>query len=165
VTRRRLAVVAAAAAALAGFLLVFLTAPRLTVLNEGFRLEYGWVAITGAALAAIGAIALAALLPAVPARGMCAFLAVIAVVLGVQRGAWQIGADRAALSARTLTDTSRIAWPEVRQVHSDPDALQVTGFGDATIRIGISGLRPHDRATLERTISRRVQESAPSATR
>jgi hypothetical protein len=76
-----------------------------------------------------------------------------------------VGADASALSARTLTETSRIAWPEVRQVHSDTEALQVTGFGDARIRIGISDLRAHDRATLERTISRRVQESAPSAAR
>lgn len=162
---RRVATIAAAAGAAGGFLLLLLAAPRLTVLNEGFRLEYGWTALLGAALAAVGAIALAVVVRALPARGMAAFLAVIAVVLGVRRSAWQVGADGSALSARTLTETSRIAWPEVRQVHSDTEALQVTGFGDTAIRIGISGLRPHDRATLERTISRRVQESAPSAGR
>jgi hypothetical protein len=162
---RRIAVVAAAACAATGFVLVFLAAPRLTVLNEGFRLDYGWTALLGAALAAVGAIALAAGVRKLPARGMAAFLAVVAVVLGVRRGAWHVGADGTALTARTLTESSRIAWPEVRQVHSDTEALQVTGFGDAAIRIGISGMRPHDRATLERTISRRVQESAPSAAR
>lgn len=157
--------IAAALAAAAGFALVFLTAPRLTVENEGFRLAYGWVALVGAGLAAVGAIGLAAIVRPVGARAGCALLAVAAVVVGVQRGAWQVGADRAALSARSLTETSRIAWPEVRQVHSDTEALQITGFGDTAIRIGISGLRPHDRATLERTISRRVQESAPAAGR
>jgi hypothetical protein len=162
---RRTAAIACAVCAVGGFGILLLAAPRLTVLNEGFRLEYGWTALLGAALAAVGAIALAAVVRALPARGMAAFLAVIAVVLGVRRGAWQVGADRSALSARTLTETSRIAWPEVRQVHSDTEALQVTGFGDAAIRIGISGLRPHDRATLERTISRRVQESAPASVR
>ena len=162
---RRTAAIACAVCAGAGFGILLLAAPRLTVLNEGFRLDYGWTALLGAALAAVGAVALAAVVRALPARGMAAFLAVIAVVLGVRRGAWQVGADRSALSARTLTETSRIAWPEVRQVHSDTEALQVTGFGDAAIRIGISGLRPHDRATLERTISRRVQESAPTAGR
>jgi hypothetical protein len=162
---RRLVAFAAAACAASGFVLLVLAEPRLTVLNEGFRLEYGWAPLLGAALAAVGAIALAGAVRALPARGMAAFLAVIAVVLGVRRGTWQVGADRSALSARTLTETSRIAWPEVRQVHSDTEALQVTGFGDAAIRIGIAGLRPHDRATLERTISRRVQESAPSAAR
>ena len=162
---RRTAVIAAAAAAVAGFVLLFLAAPRLTVLNEGFRLEYGWGPLLAAALAAVGAIALAAVARSLPARGMAAFVAVIAVVLGVQRGAWQVSADRSALVARTLMETSRVAWPEVRQVHSDTEALQVAGFGDSSIRIGISGLRPHDRATLERTISRRVQESAPSAAR
>lgn len=162
---RRLGLITAAVCAAAGFALVLFTAPRLTVLNEGFRLEYGWASLLGAALGALGAIALAVLARALPARGMAAFLAVIAVVLGIRRGAWQVGADGSALSARTLTETSRIAWPEVRQVHSDTEALQVTGFGDTAIRIGISGLRAHDRATLERTISRRVQESAPSAAR
>ena len=164
-TRRKVALAAAAVAAVGGFALLLATAPRLTVLNEGFRLEYGWAPLLGAAVAAIGAIALAAVARTLPARGMAAFLAVIAVVLGVRRGTWQVGADRTALSARTLTETSRIAWPEVRQVHSDTEALQVTGFGDTAIRIGIGGLRPHDRATLERTISRRVQESAPTAAR
>jgi hypothetical protein len=62
-------------------------------------------------------------------------------------------------------ETSRVAWPEVRQVHSDTEALQVAGFGDTAIHIGLSRMRPHDRATLERTISRRVQESAPAAAR
>jgi hypothetical protein len=162
---RRLATIAAALAAAAGFVPVLLASPRLTVLNEGFRLEYGWLALAGAALAAVGSIALAAVVRSVPARVGCALLAVAAVVVGVQRGAWQVGADRAALSARSLTDTSRIAWPEVRQVHSDTEELQVSGFGDTAIRIRISGLRPHDRATLERTISRRVQESAPAAGR
>jgi hypothetical protein len=162
---RRAGLIAAAVCAAAGFALVLFAAPRLTVLNEGFRLEYGWASLLGAGLGAVGAIVLAALARALPARGMAAFLAVVAVVLGVRRGAWQVGADASALSARTLTETSRIAWPEVRQVHSDTEALQVTGFGDARIRIGISDLRAHDRATLERTISRRVQESAPSAAR
>jgi hypothetical protein len=162
---RRVATVAAAVVAAAGAVLVFLASPRLTVLNEGFRLEYGWMAVAGAAVAAVGAIGLAAVVRPTPARAACALLAVVAVVLGVQRGAWQVGADRTSISARTLTDTSRIAWTEVRQVHSDPEALQVNGFGDTRIRIGISGLRPHDRATLERTISRRVQETAPAAAR
>ena len=157
--------IAAALAAAAGFALVFLTAPRLTVLNEGFRLEYGWAPVVAAALAAVGSIALAALARALPARVGCGLLALVAVVLGVQRGAWQVGADRGALTARSLTDTSRIAWTDVRQVHSDTEALQITGFGETAIRIGISGLRPHDRATLERTISRRVQETAPAALR
>jgi hypothetical protein len=162
---RRLATIAAALLAAAGFALVVLTAPRLTVLNDGFRLDYGWAVLVGAALAAVGAVGLATILQPVGARAGGALLAVAAVVLGVQRGAWQVGADRSALSARSLTETSRIAWPEVRQVHSDTEALQVTGFGDAAIRLRISSLRPHDRATLERTISRRVQESAPAAGR
>jgi hypothetical protein len=40
--------------------------------------------------------------------------------------------------------------------------LQVTGAGDAVISIEVSQMRPHDRATLERTIARRVQETAPA---
>jgi len=156
---------AAAIAAVGGFALLLATAPRLTVLNEGFRLEYGWVPLLGAALAAVGAIALAAVVRTLPARGMAAFLAVIAVVLGVRALRAVRSAPTCHVPRRTLTETSRIAWPEVRQVHSDTEALQVTGFGDTAIRIGISGLRPHDRATLERTISRRVQESAPTAAR
>jgi hypothetical protein len=162
---RRVLAVAAVVAAVAGAVLTFLTAPHLTVLNEGFRLEYGWTAIVATALAAVGAIGLAAVLRPVAARAGCALLAVAAVVMGIQRGAWQVGADRAALSARSLTDTSRIAWSEVRQAHSDTETLHVTGPGEAAIRIRLSALRPHDRATLERTISRRVQETVPPAVR
>lgn len=162
---RRLAAGLAAAIGLAGVVVLVATAPRLTVLNEGFRLEYGGLALVGAAAAAVGATFLAAVLRATSARFGCALLAIAAVVVGVQRGAWQVGADGTALSARSLTETSRIAWKEVRQVHSDTEALHVSGYGDTLIRIGISGLRPHDRATLERTISRRVQETAPAASR
>ena len=159
---RRLAAMAAALAAVAGLAVYVFTPARLTVRNDGFLLDYAWASVAGAALAAVGAIALAAAMSQVPARAAAAVLAVAAVGLGVQRGAWQVGADRSAITARTLTDTSRIAWAEVRQVHSDTAALQITGFGDARVRIGLSGLRPHDRATLERTISRRVQETAPA---
>jgi len=162
---RRVGAIAAAVAALGGAALVFLAAPRLTVLNEGFRLEYGWTVLAGAALAAVGAIGLATILRPVGARAGCALLAVAAVVVGVQRGAWQVGADRTAISTRSLTDASRIAWSEVRQAHSDTETLHVSGAGSAAIDIRLSTLRPHDRATLERTISRRVQENAPAVGR
>lgn len=160
---RRLLTIGAAVAALAGLAVAYAAPARLLVRNDGFQIDYGWTPIAGAAVAAIGAIALAALSRPVALRAVGALLAIGAVVLGVQRGAWQVGADRTAITARTLTETSRIAWAEVRQVHSDTEALQVVGFGDTRIAIGLAGLRPHDRATLERTISRRVQETAPAA--
>jgi len=160
---RRLLTIGAAVAAVAGLVVAYAAPARLLVRNDGFQIDYGWAPLAGAVVAAIGAVALAALARPVVLRALGALLAVAAVVLGVQRGAWQVGADRTAITARTLTETSRIAWAEVRQVHSDTAELQVVGFGDTRVAIGLSSLRPHDRATLERTISRRVQETAPAA--
>ncbi len=156
---RHLPLGAAALAAAAGHALLLLTPARLTVHNDGFLVEYGWAAPVGAALAAVGAIGLATLLRPLAAKVFAAIFALAMVVLGVQRGAWQIGADRTAITSRTLTEEVRFAWSEIRQVQSDADALQVIGFGDDTRRIQVSGLRAHDQATLERTISRRVQET------
>lgn len=156
---RRVATFLAAAVAVGGAVLAFVTPQRLVVLNEGFRVDYTWPTVLGAVLCALGLAALAVLLRPLAARGVCVLLALVAAGTAVSRAVYAVAADRAALTARGLTESARIAWPEVRQVQSDSRELQVAGFGDARIRIDTGGLRAHDRATLERTISRRVQES------
>jgi hypothetical protein len=108
---RRLATIVAGFAALAGAVLVLLAAPRLTIQNEGFRVDYGVTAVVAAALVAVAAIGLAALLRPAPARIACGLLALAAVVVGVRRGAWEVGADRSALSTRTLTQTRASRGP------------------------------------------------------
>ena len=76
-----------------------------------------------------------------------------------------VAADEVALTASGLVERARIAWPEVRQVQGDGRTLRVSGFGENHIVIETAGLRPQDRATLERTVSRRVQEAGPAVAR
>lgn len=163
--RRTLATLGAAALALLGVAATFVTVPRLTLLNEGIRLRYPWPAVAAAALTVFALAALAALLRPLPARGMAILFALVASAFAVERLTYLVAADSVALTSSSLVERARIAWPEVRQVQGDGQTLRVSGFGENQIVIETAGLRPQDRATLERTVSRRVQEAGPAVAR
>ena len=148
-----------------GIAATFVTAPRLTLLNEGVHLRYPWPAVAAASLAAAALAALAVLLRPLPARGMAVLAALVAGACVVERVTYLVAADREALTSSGLAERARIAWPEVRQVQGDGRTLRVSGFGEHHIVIETAGLRPQDRATLERTVSRRVQEAGPAVAR
>lgn len=164
-SRRTLATLGAAALALLGVAATFVTVPRLTLLNEGIRLRYPWPAVAATALTVVALAALAALLRPLPARGMAILFALVASAFAVERLTYLVAADAAALTSSGLVERARIAWPEVRQVQGDGRTLRVSGFGENQIVIETAGLRPQDRATLERTVSRRVQEAGPAVAR
>lgn len=164
-SRRTAASLLAGAAAVVGVAATFVTVPRLTLLNEGVRLRYPWPAVAAAAVTAAALVALALLLRPLAARGLCVLFALVAGALVAERVAYRVSADAAALSATGLVERARIAWPEVRQVQGDGRTLRVSGFGENLIVIETAGLRPQDRATLERTVSRRVQEAGPAVGR
>ncbi len=164
-SRRTAGSLLAGAAALLGAAATFVTAPHLTLLNEGIRLRYPWPAVTAAAVAVVALAALAALLRPLPARGLAVLLALVAGAFAVERATYLVAADAVALTSAGLVERSRIAWPEVRQVQGDGRTLRVSGFGENQIVIETASLRPQDRATLERTVSRRVQESGPAVGR
>jgi hypothetical protein len=148
-----------------GVAATFVTAPRLTLLHEGVRLRYPWPAVAAALLAAAALAALSVLLRPLPARGMAVLFALVAGAFAVERVTYLVAADAVALTSSGLAERARIAWPEVRQVQGDGRTLRVSGFGENQIVIETAGLRPHDRATLERTVSRRVQEAGPATAR
>jgi hypothetical protein len=164
-SRRTAGCLLAAAAAVIGVAATFVTAPRLTLLNEGVSLRYPWPAVAAAVLTAAALAALAVLLRPLPARGMAALFALVAGTCVVERVTYLVAADGVALTSSGLVERARIAWPEVRQVQGDGRTLRVSGFGENHIVIETAGLRPHDRATLERTVSRRVQEAGPAVAR
>jgi hypothetical protein len=164
-TRRAAGCLLAGAAAVVGAAATFVTAPRLTLLNEGLRLRYPWPAVTAAAVTMVALAALAVLLRPRPARGLAALSALLGCAFALERATYLVAADAVALTSAGLVERSRIAWPEVRQVQGDGRTLRVSGFGENQIVIQTAGLRPQDRATLERTVSRRVQEAGPAAGR
>jgi hypothetical protein len=163
--RRTAASLLAGAAAVVGVASTFVTTPRLTLLNEGIRLRYPWPAVAAAVLTALALAALAVLLRPLAARGMAVLFAVVSCAFVVERLTYLVAADAVALTSTGLVERSRIAWPEVRQVQGDGRTLRVSGFGENHIVIETASLRPQDRATLERTVSRRVQEAGPAAAR
>jgi len=164
-SRRTAGTLLAAALAVVGIASTFVTAPRLTLLNEGVRLRYPWPAVAAAVVTVAALGALAVLLRPLPARGMAALFALVGCAFVVERVRYLVAADAVALTATGLVERARIAWPEVRQVQGDGRTLRVSGFGENQIVIETASLRPQDRATLERTVSRRVQEAGPAVAR
>jgi hypothetical protein len=152
--RVALVVLAVAAAATA------LGAPRFTWENAGLHVEYpphqGAAALLGAAFLA-GA-ALAGRSRPAAAFGLAAATAL--GILGAHRLAWRIEAVEAGLHERTLTGWTRIAWRDVEVVEPRPDALRLRARGGSSISVSTRGFDAEDRTRLERTIARRVKETA-----
>jgi hypothetical protein len=160
-TRRRVAVLAlGAVAALAGAV-ASQSAPRLTLVNTGIRVEYPrWPAAAGFAIAAGAAIAAAA----APRRWLRLALAAAALLSAAAtagRLRYRLEAGPRTLAARGLLGQTSLPWSDVSRVEDGPEILVVWGSGDAQIRIGTSDYLPDQRATLERTIARRVAENTP----
>jgi hypothetical protein len=151
VTLLCLAVIGAAAA---------LGSPRFTWENEGLRVAHpphrGAAALVGAA--ALAGAALSGRSRLVAAAGLAA--AVALALLGAQRLAWRVEAVEAGLGERTIAGWTRIAWPDVERVEPRPDALRVQARDGRGIVVGARAFSAEDRTRLERTIARRVRETA-----
>jgi hypothetical protein len=155
-TAVRVALVALAAASAAAAV----GSPRFTWQNEGLRVAhppYRGVAAIVAATALAGS-ALSGRSRAVAAAGLAAAGAL--ALLGVHRLAWRVEAVEAGLSERRIPGWTRIAWPDVERVEPRPDTLRVRARDGREIVVGTRGFSPEDRTRLERTIARRVRETA-----
>jgi len=157
VTLRHAAVAGASAVVLAGLLLA-IGPPRAVWLNAGLRIEYPWPRGTAALAAAAGAAALAALARARALRLLAGALAVAAALAGAGLLTYRLEALDAGLAERRLLGTARLAWADVASVEQEPQALVVSGRG-LRLRIDTGRLSPEQRASLERTVARRVRES------
>jgi hypothetical protein len=147
--------VLAAAATAASF-----GSPRFTWQNDGLRVDhppYRGVA----ALVAAAAVAAAGLSGRSRPGAAAAVLAAAGLAsLGAQRLWWRVEAVERGLSERTIAGSRTIAWNEVERVEPRPDAVRLRARDGTEIALGARGFAPEDRTRLERTIARRVRESA-----
>jgi hypothetical protein len=135
-------------------------APQLTVLNTGLRVTYPWPRGAGALLAAAGALGLAAASRRFWLRLPAAALAAASLWTGLHLLRYRIETDPGGLTARGAWGQRRVAWPSLTQVESGP-GLVVLRSGSEALRLDVADLRAEDRATLDRTIARRVRETSP----
>jgi hypothetical protein len=80
-------------------------------------------------------------------------------IFGLDRLLYRLEAGPEALSSRGLLGLRVIPWREVDQVQTGPDTVAVAGRGGVRIQVRTSGFGPDQRASLERTIARRVREA------
>jgi hypothetical protein len=158
-TRRHLAQLAGLLAMLAGVGLAFAPA-RVTWLNTGLRIDYPWGRGGAALLAALGAAALGALLRRRLLRGLAVALAAVFLLLAGRLLVYRLEAGPSGLSQRDLLGLTRVAWTEVARVETGGDTLVITDRAEVELRVGLGDLAPDQRASLERTIARRVREGS-----
>lgn len=156
---RQAALLAGALLLLAGALLAARQQPRFTWLNTGVRVEYPPAAAAWALLAAVGAV-LAALASRRAARIALAGLALASLVFAAQLARYRVAIEDAGLLERGLLGARTLAWKDVARVESGSRLLVVWGRGEEQVRINASAFAAEDRARLDRTLSRRIRESA-----
>ena len=134
-------------------------APRLTLSNAGLGIDYPALR----SLALLGAAAVAAVLVFVLPRRALGVLALVAVtgfsILGLHRLAYRLEVGPAGVSVRDLRGSRRLAWRDVTRVEPDPHSLLLQGRGGDRALIDTSGFTPEQRASIERTVARRVREA------
>lgn len=146
---------------LAGALLAARQQPRFTWLNTGVRVDYPPAAAAWALLAALGAV-LAALASRRAARIALAGLALVTLVFAAQLARYRVAIEDAGLLERGLLGTRTLLWKDVARVESGSRLLVVWGRAEEQLRINSSAFAAEDRARLDRTLSRRIRESASS---
>ena len=134
--------------------------PVLTLLNTGLSVHHPWRHPAGALGAALGAALVAWVSPRRWAQAIFVALAVLSVLVAIHLTAYRVDADQSGLASRGLFGGTRIPWPDVAGVDGDASQVVVTGKGQSKIRVDTTDFRPDQRATLDRTIARRVGESS-----
>jgi hypothetical protein len=133
--------------------------PRLVLLNASLRLQYPWTRGCGALVAGAGALALAALFTKLALRLVGGVAAIAAFLVALHLFRYRLDATPAGLVSRGALGTTAIGWKEVRGVDRGPDLLVVSGPGGTRIRVDTTDFGPEQRASLERTIARRLDEA------
>lgn len=134
--------------------------PRLTLQNDGIFIDYpihrGLALIGAAALVAAGAYRARQAL-----RWTFVAIALAIAGLGASRLSYSLAANGEELRQRSLFGSSGLAWGAISKVDAQAGRIVAWGSGDTPIRIGTARLTAQQRASLERTISRRVYEVSP----
>jgi PH (Pleckstrin Homology) domain-containing protein len=136
--------------------------PRFILMNTGLAVQHGTRHPAGALLAAIGAGILAKAATRRWARVIFIPLAILSVLVSIHLALYRVDADQTGLASRGLLRQTRIPWGEVVGVDADAGLVVITGRNQNKIRVDTTDFRPDQRATLDRTIARRVRESSPT---
>jgi hypothetical protein len=155
---KRLLLVGSGVLAIAGGAWASFGSPRITLVNAGLLIEYPWRQGAGGLAAALGLALVALAVPVRWARITTAVLALGAAVLGLDRLTYRLQADDRGLVSRNWLGPTVVSWADVTRVQSGPEVVVVWGNGDAQVRVDTSHFEPQQRASLDRTISRRVRE-------
>ena len=140
--------------------LVALGPPSFTWANDGVRVQHVWaqaVAAVGAALALCGAA-----IGARP-RGLQVAAGIAAAGLAglaAHQLAWRIDAIETGLHERSLAGSVSLRWSEIEAVEPRDGSILLRGRNGARLVIATGRFEPDERIRLERTIARRVKESA-----
>lgn len=136
-------------------------APRLTLLNTSLRIEFPTSLAAAALAAAAGSALLAWACPWRVGRLLCAALVAGALLGTLHLALYRLDATDAGIVSRGLLGSTAIAWRDVSRVSQGPDLVLIAGRESAEIKVDTTDFAPEQRASLERTIARRVRESAP----
>jgi hypothetical protein len=132
--------------------------PRFTLVNTGLRLDYPPPRAASAFVAALGACLGVVVVGRTWARVVSGVVAVLLLLWGADLLVYRLDADGQGLSVRGLGRRVAIPWREVQYVQAGPRLVVVTGGRDQQIRVATDGFTSDQRATIERTIARRVAE-------
>ena len=132
-------------------------APRMTLLNNDVHVAYPWYRPGAALLAAVAAAGADALLRRWWGRALAGLFALLTVLAATNLALYRVSAGDDGLEARTLLGTDRLAWTAVARVETAPGLLLLTGTDGHKVRVDTTDFRAADRATLDRTIARRLR--------
>jgi hypothetical protein len=132
-------------------------APRLTLLNADLLIAYPWPRAAAAVASAMTAAALAFVLRPRWARVLAGAFAIAAALAGAHLLRYRVRAGADGVEARSLLGAHRLPWTAIAQVETGPGLLLLTGNGGQRLRVDTTDYRAEDRATLDRTIARRLR--------
>ena len=93
-------------------------------------------------------------------RLLCGVLGVGAFLVALHLLCYRLEATDAGLVSQGVLGSTAIGWKDVREVRQGGDGILINGPGNTSIAVDTTDFEPEERASLERTISRRVRETA-----
>jgi hypothetical protein len=145
----------------ATILVVTGASPALTVEADGLRLAYPAARSGGALAAALALAAAAALVTRRHLRWLLLAAAAGSALHAAASSAWLVTADGTSLRERRLTGSRVVAWADVVEAVNEPAGLRLTLRDGRSLAIDVLSLEPPQRAALERSIARRLEDARP----
>jgi len=155
----RRGIVAGAVLVLAGAV-ISMGQPRFTLTNAGLSVEYPWFRGAGALLAAVGAALLAYVVRRRGARIAAGGLALVGAVVGAHLLAYRVEADAGGFSSRGVGWRQTVPWSAISRVEGGPGTIVVVAADETRIEVDTTDFGPEQRASLERTIARRIRDNS-----